>query len=316
MRGAGAPPSARGAGGGRALERDERRLHHGRRGAAPPPEVSASDQRDAGRRGGAGDARARSPERCRHQGRRAGVARGDPRACRRGRRGRLDGAQQRADPLPRRRRSSRDPGCRTSSPSNQDAAEACVPSRASARRRAGSSTARPVDRRDDAAARAVQARGDRRLRRPERAPRLAVGEADDVDRDEREAEIVGQLGDRAVERLGLDRLLGPRRPSAVGELELLDARRHLRAPRRGAARAQERVAQHPHQVGELVVAAQHARPREHAGEGLLHEVLGVVRRAAQRPRRAVQTVDMPRQRLRVKPRHGCSTHASRRSRAS
>ena len=102
---------------------------------------------------------------------------------------------------------------------------------------------------------------------------------------------------------------GRSRRSAVGKVELLDAGRDLRAPRRGAPRGQERVAQHPHEVGELVVAAQQTRAREHAREGLLNEVLGVVGRAAQGPRRPVEAVDVSGQRLGVKARHGRSTHA-------
>ena len=60
----------------------------------------------------------------------------------------------------------------------------------------------------------------------------------------------------------------------------------------GAALADERVVQRAQQIGEIALAAQHTRAREHARVGLLHEVVGVVARAAQCPGRPVQAVEV------------------------
>ena len=67
-----------------------------------------------------------------------------------------------------------------------------------------------------------------------------------------------------------------------------------------------------HQVGELArLVAQEARAGEHAGEGFLHQVLGVLGRAAERPRRPLQALPVPRQRLWIQDPHG--GHAAMRS---
>src|ERR1700761_8315448 len=52
---------------------------------------------------------------------------------------------------------------------------------------------------DDHLARPEEAGGDGRLADTERTSRLAVGEAEQVDRDQGEAVALGQLGDRVVE---------------------------------------------------------------------------------------------------------------------
>ena len=56
--------------------------------------------------------------------------------------------------------------------------------------------------------------------------------------------------------------------------------------------ADEGVAQDPQQVAEIVVVAQEARLGQHLGERLLHEILGVLPRSAQRPRRPIEPVDV------------------------
>ena len=78
--------------------------------------------------------------------------------------------------------------------------------------------------------------------------------------------------------------------------------RHLGRPAPARAQAADvGVAQHPQEVAEIVVAAQPARLRQHERVGLLHEVLGVLAPAAQRPRRAEQPVHVVAQAARVEP---------------
>ena len=78
--------------------------------------------------------------------------------------------------------------------------------------------------------------------------------------------------------------------------------------RRPAVRrdSQEGVAQDAHQVVELVVAVQHPLAGEHSREGLLHEVLGILARAAQSPGGAIEAVDVLAQRLWIEDAHGLS----------
>ncbi len=66
-----------------------------------------------------------------------------------------------------------------------------------------------------------------------------------------------------------------------------------------AALGEEGVAQHPHQIRKLVLAAQHARTGKHSHERLLHEILSVLGGSAQTPRRTVETVHVLGQRLGV-----------------
>src|SRR5581483_1927640 len=61
---------------------------------------------------------------------------------------------------------------------------------------------------------------------------------------------------------------------------------------RRPAAGQERVAQDPQQVAEVVLAPDDARLAEHVRERLLHEVLRVFARAAQRPRGPVEAIDV------------------------
>ena len=79
------------------------------------------------------------------------------------------------------------------------------PARASAR---GASPASGVSRSAHLLAGPEQPGRDRRLAHAQRARRFAVGEAEDVDGHEREAKVLGQLGDRRVDLLDLERLLG------------------------------------------------------------------------------------------------------------
>src|SRR5207245_4833489 len=70
-----------------------------------------------------------------------------------------------------------------------------------------------------------------------------------------------------------------------------------------ATAGQKRVAQNPHQVVEVLVPVQHARPGEHSRKRLLDEVLGVLARAAQPPGGAIETVDVLGQRLWIQGAH-------------
>jgi len=127
---------------------------------------------------------------------------------------------------------------------------------------------------------------------PSARGRLGVGEADDVDRHKGVAEHLRQGRDVREHLAGTDRRVGPRGHAVVDRLELLGHRGRRRPARAGAVPAHERVAQDAQQVPEIVVVAQQARLGEHARERVLDEVLGVLARAAQRPRRPVQTVDV------------------------
>jgi hypothetical protein len=60
----------------------------------------------------------------------------------------------------------------------------------------------------------------------------------------------------------------------------------------GALANEERVPQRAQEVAEVVFAAQEAWFREHARIRLLDEILGVLARAAERPRRTVEPVDV------------------------
>ncbi len=106
-----------------------------------------------------------------------------------------------------------------------------------------------------------------------------------------------------------------RSPDAVvGQLDVVERlRARPRAPRGGAALTHEGVAQRLHQVGELVLAAQEARPGEHPHVGFLHEILGVLRGTAQRPGGPVETIEVLGQRLGVEPAHLRSTVAPSRA---
>ena len=158
----------------------------------------------------------------------------------------------------------------------------------------------------DALARAEQARGDRRLARVEqrrpppctrgrrRRPRRARGGSRPA---ARRSPRTARAPPSAACRQAACRAARRRR------LDLVERRDLLRAARARAPRQQERVAQRAHEVGELVLPVQPARLREHARGRLLHQVLRLLARAAQRPRHAVEAVEVRHERLWVEARH-------------
>ena len=89
----------------------------------------------------------------------------------------------------------------------------------------------------------------------------------------------------------------------VGRDDVLDRGHGDRPPACGATAREERVAQDAHQVIQLIVTAQHAWPGEHARKCFLHEILRVLFRSAQGPRRAIEAVDVLWQRLWVQGAH-------------
>ncbi|RDJ92900.1 hypothetical protein B4Q13_25620, partial [Lacticaseibacillus rhamnosus] len=95
-------------------------------------------------------------------------------------------------------------------------------------------------------------------------------EAEDVNRHQRQAEVLGELRDRRVYLLNLERLLGASHRLRVDRENILDSRHRQRSPRGGAQAGEEGVAQHPHEVVELILALDHAGRCEHPREGLLH----------------------------------------------
>ena len=141
-------------------------------------------------------------------------------------------------------------------------------------------------------ARAVQARRQRRLLDLQRGGRLAVGQPRRRRR-RRSPRRPRRGAPRSPRRARPPRRRTPApagRPGRPGRV-LLERHGDDAAP--GLAQAADvGVAQHAQEVAQVVVAAQHARPREHAGVGLLHEVLRVMAVAAQRPGRAEEPVDV------------------------
>ena len=139
-------------------------------------------------------------------------------------------------------------------------------------------------------ARAEQAAHDRARARAQQAGCLAVREADHVDGDDRVAQRIGQLRDRGVGELGVERAVGVGAPSATHSRSSGGSRR--RAAARGRPRLAQRLRRIAQQVDQVVVAPQEARAPQHLGVRVLHEVLGVLARAAHRVRRAEEAVAM------------------------
>src|SRR5262249_8736545 len=98
---------------------------------------------------------------------------------------------------------------------------------------------------------------------------------------ERVAELVRELRDRRVDLPLLDRLGGivARAAAEHGLVGELDGRRTALL---GTELADQRIAERPQQVADLVVPTEHPRAGQHAGIGLLHEVLRLFPRS--RPR--------------------------------
>ena len=100
---------------------------------------------------------------------------------------------------------------------------------------------------------------------------------------------------------GLDRRLGIPLRTAVHRLGVIVERHLGRPPAPRAHTADIGVAQHPQEVAEIVVAAQPPRLRQHERVGLLHQVLGILAPAAQRPGRSVQPVHVVAEPARLEP---------------
>ena len=97
---------------------------------------------------------------------------------------------------------------------------------------------------------------------------------------------VAELAARLDDRLRLARL-------RVGdEVELLRQRIGARPPALRSLLIQERVPQRAQEVAEIVVSAEQPRPLQQLRVRLLHEVLGILTRAAKRPRGSVEPVDV------------------------
>ena len=123
---------------------------------------------------------------------------------------------------------------------------------------------------------AVQPGGDRRLAHVQGPRRLAVGQADHVDGDQRVAEVVGQRR-RSWRTARRPRVWPPAGShSILDQIEIVGQRRGLRAPRGGPALAEIGVPQHPQQVADVIVGVQHPRLAQHPREGLLDEILGLL----------------------------------------
>src|SRR5438445_722662 len=80
----------------------------------------------------------------------------------------------------------------------------------------------------------------------QRAGRFAVGEAEDVDRHDRHAEVLREPRDRLVDLRHLQRLLGPADRTWILRHDVLE-RRHRHGPAPGGAPGREEsVAEHAH----------------------------------------------------------------------
>ena len=173
--------------------------------------------------------------------------------------------------------------------------------RAVAAREPGRPPVMRLHRRGDLLAGAVQAAHDRAGARAQRSRGLLVGQADDVDGDDGRAQRLGELGHRRVRQLRIHRQLGP--GALVGDpLQVLGRRRRRPAPRRRLRVRDPDVAEHAQQVREVALALHEPRAPQHPLERLLHEVLGVVARAAHRIRGAQEPRAMLDQPPGVQPR--------------
>ena len=88
----------------------------------------------------------------------------------------------------------------------------------------------------------MKAAGDRRLTNAKRLRRLTVGQPDQVDRDQRVAEVRPQGRDQCIELVRLDPWLGSDRAGVLEEVCLIRRARSA-APRRRTSLTDERVPQ-------------------------------------------------------------------------
>ena len=148
---------------------------------------------------------------------------------------------------------------------------------------------------------AVQPRRDRRLRCIQDSRRLSVGEAGNVDRDQGQAEGLGQLGDRREHLPSDHRFLWTRACAGVSGVELPERRDRVGTARGPPPACQERVAQRSHQVRALIAAAERPRPRQDPGDRLLDEVLRALARVTQGRRGPQEGTEVRAQALGIKP---------------
>ncbi len=130
-----------------------------------------------------------------------------------------------------------------------------------------------------------------------------VREAEHVHGHQHKATILRKPRNRGVYLLHLKCLLGLAQLPRIGGVDVLERGHGHRSSARGATAREERVAQHAHQVVQIVVAGENSGPRQHPRKRLLHQVLGVLARAAQRPRGAIEPIHVLRQRLWVQSAH-------------
>ncbi len=145
----------------------------------------------------------------------------------------------------------------------------------------------------------------------ERLGGLAVGQADDVDRDDRFAQRVGEAAERGVQAPPSTTWATTGSPGVTAASASCSGSSATVAGRGCARRADPRVPHHAQQVCEVVVSiAKEPRPAEHALERVLDEILGIGGRAAQAVRRAVEAADVVGERLGVEPAQGWVRHGA------
>ena len=138
----------------------------------------------------------------------------------------------------------------------------------------------------------MEAAHDRADGHVERLCRLGVAHAGDVDLRDGVAQGLGQAGDGGEHVAGHRGDLGVALPARRGVvLERVAADRGRHAALRAPVVAHD-VAQRARQVVELAVAAQPAGARQHAGVGLLRQLVGEMRGAGQRPGEAVDAIEV------------------------
>jgi hypothetical protein len=111
---------------------------------------------------------------------------------------------------------------------------------------------------------------------PEGSCCFFVGEARDVDGNENVAKIGGKLGDRGVELARLEGRVRLERFGICDQIQLLGERVGTRAPALRPFLVQERVAECPEEIAEVVLVAKQPGSSEDPRVRVLHKVLGVL----------------------------------------
>ena len=130
----------------------------------------------------------------------------------------------------------------------------------------------------------------------ERARRLFIGEADDIDGDDGLAQPRSELSEHVIDHPRLN-CSSNDVPARVGNALYLVGLSHNRGRPALACRSDPCVAKHPEQIADVVIGMQDPRLSQNARECLLDQVLGLLARAAQAPRRSVQPIDVVTERL-------------------